>query len=42
MVEELFDTVEVEVVAYVLFIDFAEELVIFEVAKPADPAYALL
>lgn len=42
MIEELFNSVEVEVVTDVLFINFAEELVVFEITKPADPADALL
>ena len=42
MIEQLFDAIEVEVVADVLFVDFTEELVILEVAEPTDPADALL
>ena len=42
MVEHLFDSVEVEVVADVLFVDFAEKLVVLEVAEPTDPAHGLL
>lgn len=29
MIEHLFDAIEIEVVADVLFVDFAEELVVF-------------
>jgi hypothetical protein len=42
MVEHLLDSVEVEIITNILFIDFAEELVVFEIAEPADPAYTLL
>ena len=42
MVEHLFEPIEIEGVAYVLFVDLAEELVVFEIAEPADPAVALL
>lgn len=41
MIEHLFDAVKIEVIADVLFVDFAEELVVFEIAEPADPADAL-
>lgn len=42
MVEHLFESVEVEAIANVLFVDPAEELVVLEVAEPVDPAIALL
>lgn len=42
MVEHLLDPVEVEVIADVLLINFAEELVVLEAAEPVDPAFALL
>lgn len=42
VVEHLLESVEVEGVADVLLVDLAEELVVFEVAEPADPAVALL
>ena len=42
MIEHLFDAIEIEIIADVLLVDFAEELVVFEVAEPADPADALL
>ena len=38
MVEPLFQPVKVEVVLDELLIDFAEEIVIFEVAEPLNPA----
>lgn len=38
MVEPLFQPVKVEVVLDKLLIDFAEEIVIFEVAEPLNPA----
>lgn len=40
VVEHVFETIEVETISDVLLIDFAEKLVIFEIAKPADPAIA--
>lgn len=42
VVKHLFDSVEVEVVADVLFVDFTEKLVVFQVAKPAYPSHTLL
>lgn len=42
MIEHLLDAIEIEIIADVLLVDFAEELVVFEVAEPADPADALL
>jgi hypothetical protein len=42
MIEHLFNPIKIEVVADVFFVDFAEELMILEVAEPADPADALL
>lgn len=42
MIEHLLDAIEIEIIADVLLVDFAEELVVFEVAEPADPAHALL
>lgn len=42
MVEHLLEAVEVEAVADVLLVDLAEELVILEVAEPADPPVAFL
>ena len=42
VVEHLFESIEIEGVADVLFVNLAEELVVFEVAEPADPAVALL
>jgi hypothetical protein len=41
VVEHLFETVEVEAVADVLFIYFAEELVVLQVAEPVYPTVAL-
>jgi len=42
IIEHLLDAVEVEVVADVLLVDFAEELVVLQVAEPAYPAHRLL
>jgi hypothetical protein len=42
MVKTLLDTVEIKVVADVLFIDFAEKLMILQVTEPVDPSHALL
>ncbi len=42
VVEHLLEAVEVEAVADVLLIYFAEELVVLQVAEPADPPVALL
>ena len=42
MVEHGFEAVKVEAVTDVLFVDFAEELVVLKPAEPADPAVALL
>ena len=42
VVEHLLESVEVEAIPDVLLVNFAEELVILEVAEPADPAVALL
>ena len=38
VIEHLFESVEVEAVSDVLLVHFAEELVVFEVAEPADPS----
>lgn len=38
MVEPLFQPVKVEVILDELLIDFAEEIVVFEVAEPLNPA----
>lgn len=38
VIEFLLDAVEVEVVADEFVVDLAEELVVFEVAEPLDPA----
>jgi hypothetical protein len=40
--EVLFDAIEVEIVADVLFIDFAEELMVFQGTEPIYPANAFL
>lgn len=42
MIEHLLDAVKIEVVADVLLVDFAEKLVVLEVAEPAYPSDALL
>lgn len=42
MVEHLFQSVEVETVTDVLFINFAEKLMVFEPTEPTYPAVALL
>ena len=42
MVEELLEAVQVEAVADVFLVHAAEELVVLQVAEPADPAVALL
>lgn len=42
VVEHLFESVEVEGVADVLFVDLAEELVVLQTAEPAYPTVALL
>lgn len=42
MVKALLDTVEIKVVTDVLFIDFAEKLMIFQVTEPVDPSHTLL
>ncbi len=42
MIEHLLEAVEVEAVADVLLIYFAEALVVLQVAEPADPPVALL
>jgi hypothetical protein len=41
VVEHLLESVEIEAIPDVLFVDLAEELMVFEVAEPADPAVAL-
>ena len=41
VVKHLLESVEIETISDVLLIDFAEELMVFEVAEPADPAVAL-
>ena len=38
VIEHLFESVEVEAVSDVLLVHFAEELVVFKVAEPADPS----
>ena len=38
VIEHLFESVEVEAISDVLLVHFAEELVVFEVAEPADPS----
>ena len=40
--EHLLESVEVEVVGDVLFVDLAEELVVFNSTEPVDPALTLL
>lgn len=42
MIKHLFESVEVEAIADVLFVDPAEKLMILKVAEPVDPAIALL
>jgi hypothetical protein len=42
MIEHLLESVEVEAVSDVLLIDLAEELMVFQIAEPADPAITLL
>ena len=42
MVEHLLETVEVEAIADVLVINPTEELMVLEVAEPADPPVAVL
>jgi hypothetical protein len=42
VIEHLLEPIEVEAVPNVLFIDLAEELMILQVAEPADPPVALL
>lgn len=38
MGEELFEAVEVETVFYVVDVDFAEKVVVFEIAEPGNPS----
>jgi hypothetical protein len=40
--KHLFESIEVERVADVVFVDAAEVSVVFEVAEPADPAVVFL
>jgi len=42
MLEHLFESVKIETIPNVVFIDSAEEGMILEVAKPADPTIILL
>ena len=42
VIEHLLESVEVEVVGDVLFVDLAEELVVFNSTEPVDPALTLL
>jgi hypothetical protein len=42
VIEHLLESVEVKAVPDVFFVHFAEELVVLQVAKPADPPVALL
>jgi len=42
MVKHLLESVKVEAVANVLFVHSAEELMVFQITEPVDPAIALL
>lgn len=42
MVEHLLEAVEVETISNILFVYFAEELMVLQVAEPTDPPIALL
>ena len=42
VVKHLFESVEVEGIANVLFVNLTKELMILKVAKPADPTVRLL
>ncbi len=42
MIEHLLDSVKIEIVADVLFVNFAEKVVVLQVAEPVYPADALL
>ena len=42
VIEHLLEPVQIEAVPDVLLIDLAEELMVLEVAEPADPPVALL
>lgn len=42
VVKHLLEPVEVEAVGDVLFVDLAEELVVFDCAEPVDPAFTVL
>jgi hypothetical protein len=42
MVKHLFQSVKIEAVTDVLFVNFAEELMVLQVAEPADPSVAFL
>jgi hypothetical protein len=42
MIEHLLESVEVEAIANVVLVHLAEELVVLQVAEPADPPVALL
>jgi xanthosine utilization system XapX-like protein len=41
MIEHLLESAQIEAIANVFLVDFAEELMILEVTKPADPSVAL-
>lgn len=42
MIKHLFDAVEVKIVGDVVLVDLAEELMILQIAKPTNPALAVL
>jgi hypothetical protein len=42
MIEHLLDSVEIEVIADIFFVYFTEKLMIFQIAKPVDPANTFL
>ena len=42
MIKHLFNTIKIEIITNVLFINFTEKLMIFQVTKPINPSNTLL